>query len=271
MLKFGRGSLRLPALVVVVIGRVLVPVYVNESSRTHGGPGAGVPPAGLQTGGGSSRAMVGTDPVLRLFPGSVSVSTASEADLARLDAGSARRGSIHPRPRRAFSEEQQLQALCEWLHLEHHLSLIGVVTFSDEYAARHNIYSFQRALDDVWVGLRDVEVKGKRGFPWKFVLAAEHHRTARTVPHVHLALECASYNHELVCTDLWRYFYNTRGRSRFEPMRDVSAATLYGLKDTVKSSKVDDSAVALRLWHPKRRSGSSGLRSSGGGGDPPRP
>lgn len=193
------------------------------------------------------------DPLLKAFRsengcGAVASRKLTDADLERLDAASARRGVRgHTSPKRLLAEENLLQAHCEWLHQEHHLNLIGVVTFSDQNAASRGIYTLDRALDDVWRGL----TIGMR-YPWKFVLAGEHHRTGRTVPHVHLALEAPPHATERVCRDLWHYFLNTSGRSKFEPMRDVTAATLYGLKDTVKSTKEDSSSLRMRLWHPKR-------------------
>lgn len=225
----------------------------------------GPPQPNLQGVGGD----LGTDPLLSMFRGSVAYSIASEADLERIAEGSRRRGNgPRPQPRREIAEEDLLQALCEWLSTEHHLNLMGVVTYSDRYADRHKVYSLDRALDDVWLALRSVPIGGRQGYPWKFILSAELHRSGRQVPHVHVALECPDRIAESVCADLWDYFYSTRGRSRFEPMRDRSAATLYGLKDTVKVAKVDTAATRVRLWHPKRRS--SRRSPSGGGGDPPR-
>jgi hypothetical protein len=114
--------------------------------------------------------------------------------------------------------------------------------------------------------------KGDRfGYPFKFVLAGEAHRTGRLVPHVHLALESNSAPIDKLCSELFVYFLRTRGRCRFEPMRDVNAATLYGLKDTVKAAKSYPCAIAARLWHPRRRGRkrSSTRDLVGGGGDPP--
>lgn len=215
------------------------------------------------TGGSSPQALpargsggtAGTDPILRAFRGAVALSQATDEDLERISRGSIRRGLRgHHNPARALSESQQLDALCQWLHEDHHLNAIGTVTFSDHYAQRHAIYSFDRALDDTWAGLNEAH------FHWKFVLAAEWHRSGREVPHVHLALEIPDHLTDRVLDQLRRYFDGTRGRSRFEVMRDTTAATLYGLKDTVKSSKIDTSGIRLRLHRPRRRkrSGPSG-------------
>lgn len=207
--------------------------------------------------------------------GTIALSQVTDDDLARLDAGSIRRRGTafmdSPPTPRPVADEQQLQALCEWLH-GHGLDLMGVVTFSDDYADRYGIHSLKRAMQDVWRGLHDIPMgKGDNvrcGYPWKFVLAGEHHRTGRSVPHVHVALESHGAPVSKLCFELYDYFYRTRGRARFEPMRDVDSATLYGLKDSVKASKHDPDAFAARLWHPRRRRRFSGTSSSSGGGDP---
>lgn len=188
------------------------------------------------------------DPTLRSFPGSVL--------LGQRGPEPAHAYERPPSPRRPLAEEEQLQALCEWLH-GHGLDLMGVVTFSDQYADSHGIYSIASAVRDVWRGLSEIRMhsgKGyKVGYPFKFVLAGEMHRTGRTVPHVHVALESHGVPAGKLCAELFTYFLFTRGRCRFEPMRDVDLATLYGLKDTVKASKSDPSAIAARLWYPRRR------------------
>lgn len=185
--------------------------------------------------------------------GAVAVSIATEEDLDRIAAGSRRRGGVgSPNVPRPLKDSQSLEALCEWLH-GHGLTAMGVVTFTDEYADRFGIHSLDRALDDVWQGLQNVPMlNGRRGFPWKFVMAGEMHRTGRSVPHVHLALEIPDRAMEGACGELWRYFYGSRGRSRFEPMRDVNAATLYGLKDAVKAVKEDPAALRYHLWRRRR-------------------
>lgn len=197
---------------------------------------------------------------IHLPRGCVVHSEASEDDLARLARSSAARGVrehaliARNHLKRRAAETQQLQVFTEWLSCQG-LDLFGAVSFTDEYAARHGIYSLSRALDDVWVGLNDVPMKRGRikGFPGKFVLAGEWHPSGRSVPHVHLALESGSAPGDAVCNDLWRYFFHTRGRSRFEPMRDQNVATLYALKDSVKASTKDADSVRFRMWRPKRR------------------
>jgi hypothetical protein len=124
---------------------------------------------------------------------------------------------------------------------------MGVVSFSDAYAARHGIYSPKRALDDVWRGItQDARIRGSHGFRGRFVLAAEWHRTGREVPHVHAAFEGVG-NRQSLCYDFWRHFKNTRGRCRFEEMRDVDTATLYGLKDVLKEDASTADGFRFRL------------------------
>lgn len=155
--------------------------------------------------------------------------------------------------KRSAAEERQLQAFCEWLKAEG-LNIFGAVTFTDDYAERYGIYSLNAGLNDVWRGLSNVPMKNGRraGFRGKFIISGEWHPSGRRVPHVHLALECGSAPMDKVCQELWRYFYGSRGRSRFEPMRDQDVATLYALKDSVKASAHDADSVRFRMWRPKR-------------------
>lgn len=209
---------------------------------------------------GRQAAGCGPDPVLAAFRGAVMTRPLTDEDLERLDAGSTRRGVKGHTSPRPLADEQQLQAYCEWLH-GHGLNIMGVVTFTDRYADLHGLRNRpDRALDAVWHGLTHARLKfgtdshkPRGGYPWKFVLAAEWHKTGRDVPHVHLALESRFHDPERVCDALFAYCFGTFGRSRFEPMRDTSAATLYGLKDTVKVCKEDPSMLRLRLWHPGAR------------------
>lgn len=179
--------------------------------------------------------------------------------LAELESASVARGvrrgdQVARRLRRSASDAEQLQAMCEWFH-GHGLDGIGVVTFSDEYAGQRGIHSLARGLDDVWRGLSECPMNNgrSRGYRGRFVICGEWHRTGRDVPHVHIAFE--TYQAKGVCDDLWRYFSRTRGRSRFEPMRDVTTATLYGLKDTIKDSTGDGSNMRYRLDRKRPRKG----------------
>jgi len=190
--------------------------------------------------------------------GAVVTSAASLEDFQRIAQGSERRGvragdRLSRKVKRSAAEAAQLEGFCQWLGSEG-LDLFGSVSYSEDYATRHRIYSLGRALDDVWRGLTDMPIHGGRhtGFRGKFVLTGEWHPSGRNVPHVHLALESGGAPQQAVCDDLWRYFFRTRGRSRFEPMRDVETATLYALKDSVKASVRDADSVRFRLWHPKR-------------------
>lgn len=173
---------------------------------------------------------------------------------ALVESESARRGVVagalqSRKVKRSARDESQLQALCEWLH-GYQLDILGTVTYSDDYAQSHGINSLRAALQDVARGLREMPMVGGtiRGYRGRYVLAGEWHPSGRNVPHVHLALDSMGVvDPSKVCTDLWRYFYGTRGRSRFEPMRDVNTATLYGLKDTIKAAEHDPDTIYLKL------------------------
>ena len=192
--------------------------------------------------------------------GTVCVYPAGDDDLERVAEGSARRGVqagalLSRKVKRSARDERQLSELCTWLH-GYSIDIIGTVTFSDAYASEHGIYSLPRALDDVADGLRSASLDRGRhtGFRGRYVLAGEWHRTGRTVPHIHLALDSMGVaDIERLCTELWRHFFASRGRSRFEPMRDADVATLYGLKDTVKASEHDPDCIRLKLGRSKGR------------------
>lgn len=200
---------------------------------------------------------------LQLPRGSVVVSKPQSEEeknalIVEVEAASLRRGvrEAVQAVRRGGSEESsrsELQELVEWL-ARHDLDIIGSVTFTDIYAKANGVYSLERAVKDVRRGLAKCYMhKGRRvGFPGRFVLCGEWHPSGRVVPHVHLALESGSFPIENVCRELWTYFFITRGRSRFEPMRDVQVASLYGLKDTVKSNRKDAAVTYMKLQRHRR-------------------
>lgn len=194
------------------------------------------------------------------FPrGTVVTSACDSADLDRIADGSQRRGvqafaALSRKVKRSARDESQLQAFCEWLASKD-LDILGTVTYSEEYANSHRIYSLKAALQDVAAGLREIPmVRGTiRGYRGRYVLAGEWHPSGRQVPHVHLALDSMGVvDSDKVCADLFRYFKSTRGRSRFEPMRDTSTATLYGLKDTIKASEHDPDSLVLKMGRHKK-------------------
>jgi hypothetical protein len=161
----------------------------------------------------------------------------SDEKLADLQESSDRRGYQDfnvpgKRPARTAQEKAVLNASCAWM-AEHEMDVFGVVTFAPKYAEKRALYTFGRALDDVAAGFKEVDFGGK------FALAAEWHRTAREVPHVHLVLRSGTeseHGMKRLTDKLYAYFFNTRGRSRFEPMRDLDDASFYSLKDTFKNS-----------------------------------
>lgn len=186
------------------------------------------------------------------------------SDLDRLKSGSERRGvqafaTAGRKVKRSARDAAQLQALCEWLH-GYELDILGTVTYSEEYAERRGIRTLAAALRDVAEGLREVPMvrRSIRGYRGRYVLAGEWHPSGRKVPHVHLALDSMGVvDAEKVCGDLFRYFKSTRGRARFQPMRDATVATLYGLKDTIKASEHDPDSILLKLNRHKALRGRS--------------
>jgi hypothetical protein len=181
---------------------------------------------------------------------------ATDAELLALQARCDARGVNHHaavarKVKRSAADEAQLQAICEWLQ-EHKLDVFGTVTFRDDYADPRHIYSLPRALEDVARGLHDCPMAGgHKGFIRPYILTGEWHPSGRKVPHVHIALHSGPRGVESVCADLFAHFSRSRGRSRFEPMRDVDSATLYALKDTVKGIAADPDSVRSRLWTPR--------------------
>lgn len=195
-----------------------------------------------------------------LFPrGTVIKSTLTPDELAEVQARSDLRGiadwaAASRNIKRTRADETQLHALCEWFASKD-LDIVGSVSFTDEYSSSHGIYSLSRALSDIWRGLTEMTLKrGQiRGFRGRFLLSGEWHPSGRLVPHVHMALDSNRAPIEAVCSDLWRYFFNSRGRSKFEPMRDTNIATLYALKDSIKASAKDAESLQMRLTRPKRQ------------------
>lgn len=182
--------------------------------------------------------------------GSVVHETLSPEELALREAGAGSRRP-GPAPARPQLHRDSLDAMASWFSM-HGLNAMGVVTFSNDYAARYGIYTPRAAVRDVFRGLiNEVPLRGSRGFWGRFALAPEWHRTGREVPHVHIAFETIG-NPVTLCADLNRFFGNTRGRSRFEVMRDCDAATLYGLKDVFKE-QLESGTLNARLARSRRR------------------
>jgi hypothetical protein len=151
------------------------------------------------------------------------------------------------RIRRNDHDTRVLDTMCQWF-AEKKLTIKGEVTFTDEYAKRRGIFSLSRALDDVWEGMREVPLRGRAGFLGKFVEAGEWHPSGRNIPHVHMAIELLG-NEEALCHALWRYFKRTRGRCRFEPMRDVTDGSMYALKDVLKNDARTSDGYRFKLHY----------------------
>jgi hypothetical protein len=164
--------------------------------------------------------------------------------------------------RRSAADSLALDELCIWLN-HYQFDIFFSVTFSDAYAKRQygkdlSVYSLRGAVLDVLRGLNDLPTKTAwPGFTGRLVLAAE--MTDRNTPHVHGVLaSCGMDVDWLLGTDspkdgaLWQHFHETRGRCRFELIRDQDEATLYAFKDTLKRS-AEAEALLIRL-RPKNRS-----------------
>ena len=180
--------------------------------------------------------------------GTLITSVLTDRERAALDEASIRRGvraweKDRGKVRRSAEESLSLDEFCIWLN-RYGFDVFFSITFSPEYAACHSVRSLAGAVRDVRRGLSECGYFGRVG------LSAE--MTDREIPHVHGAL-CSSGDLErLVCPDspsdgeLWRYFFGTRGRSRFEPMRDQDESTLYAFKDTFKKA-TEPGALYIRL------------------------
>lgn len=174
--------------------------------------------------------------------GAVVQSTVDAEYLASLGERATARSGLPERPgarvRRAENDALFLQGLCEWVQ-GHGLNAVFTVTFSDEYARKRGIYSPRRALQDVREGISREVPYGTRsmGFRGKYILAAEWHRTGREVPHVHGLLKTTTQDPQLGLDIINRYMSNTRGRCRFELIRDYDPATLYAFKDVLKEDR----------------------------------
>ena len=188
---------------------------------------------------------------LLLPRGSVVVSTATDDELVQLAEDSQRRGVrewelARTKVRRSAQESLALDEFCSWLN-RYRFDGFFSVTFSDVYARSHGIRDVAAAVRDVRLGFAEFGFRGRLG------LGAE--MTDREgVPHIHgvfastreMTLEWLTSPEAPREGALWRYFFATRGRSRFEPMRDQNDATLYALKDTFKQSS-SPNALYLRL------------------------
>lgn len=172
--------------------------------------------------------------------------TLTQAELDALEARAERRrapASVTSVSLRSAADEAALDALCAWL-ADNGLNVIGTISFRPDVAERMGLHTLDRALTVTEAFIKRVH----RG---NYVLAGEWHPSGRSVPHVHLALACSG-DRSQACHDLWRKAFADFGRSRFEPMRDVSRATLYGLKDTIKATTHDATSMRLRLNYRNR-------------------
>ncbi len=124
---------------------------------------------------------------------------------------------------------------------EFDLDVVFTLTFSDDYARDHYIYSPTSALNDFERFLRDIDNAGD------YLACAEPHFD-RDVPHLHGLME----SKDLPLVNLWREWFRTRGRARFEPPRSDACryyCTKYALKER------DPDVIRFRLTRRTRRDG----------------
>lgn len=161
-------------------------------------------------------------------------------ELANLEARcEARRRPTSPPP--AIAGSAIREATAEWLG-SFPLDTFFTLTYADDYARDHYIYSPTSALNDFERFLKAAD------FPGMFFAASEWH-FSRDVPHLHGLLESRG----LPLHNLWAAWFTTRGRASFEPPRSDAAAyycSKYSLKDA------DADSLRFRLERTMRKSAS---------------
>lgn len=202
---------------------------------------------GVRSGAGDSGTRIHR--VLGEIPrGTLIRSKLTDDEREELFQASARRGvqawSMNARKvRRSLAEASALDELCMWLN-RYGLDVLFTVTFTTEYAQEYGLWSVAHAVANVRQSL------AKFGYWGRLALGGE--MTDREIPHVHGCLASGGESAYLVAPEqpregaLWRYFFNTHGRCRFEMMRDQDDATLYAFKDTLKRA-TEPGALYIRL------------------------
>lgn len=105
---------------------------------------------------------------------------------------------------------------------EYKLDVFFTLTFSDDYAKEHFVYSPVSALNvfERWIAAMD--------FPGNYYVAAEPH-WERDVPHLHGLLSSSGLRRKT----LWADWFREKGRAKFEEPRS-DAAFLYAAKYAAK-------------------------------------
>jgi len=208
-------------------------------------------------GGGAGSVGLSSHEVLRRFPGAIILGELTDEHRAELEVESARRGVLAAglearKVRRSAAEAAALDEFCMWLN-RYGFDIFFSVTYSARAARELRIQNdYLKGITAVGAAARDMRYGLLRfGYPGRFGIGAEI--TDREIPHVHGVLSSAGLDRDrLLGTEsksdgeLWRYFFKSRGRCRFELMRDQDDATLYALKDTFKNS-TDPQALLLRM------------------------
>lgn len=166
-------------------------------------------------------------------------SRASEEQLSELDQRCKERRRPDPLPQR----ERMRDLRDDWAAFlgEFDLDVVFTLTFSDEYAEAHLLYCPTSALNSFERFLHDI------GHIGQYLVCAEPHFD-RDVPHLHGLMQSMG----LPLNNLWREWFRTRGRGRFEPPRSDASryyCTKYALKER------DPDVIRFRLSRPTRRRG----------------
>lgn len=171
--------------------------------------------------------------------GPVRLSHATPEELAQLDQRGLARRRPEPLPLRASNRDlrdEWARFLCQFP-----LDVVFTLTFTDAYACAHCLYSPTSALNSFERFLADI------GFKGQYFVCAEPHFD-RDVPHLHGLMESKA----LPLRNLWRAWFDTRGRALFDPPRS-DACRYYCTKYALKERDTD--VIRFRLVAPSRRAG----------------
>jgi hypothetical protein len=170
-------------------------------------------------------------------PVRVSVATPEELRLLELRLLGRRRPDPLPQRRWKSDLRDEWAGFLEGFGLD----VVFTLTFTDDYARAHFVYSPTSALNDFERFLKLIDYQGQ------YLACAEPHFD-RDVPHLHGLMESKG----LPLVNFWREWFTTRGRARFEPPRSDASryyCTKYALKER------DSDLIRFRLQPKTRRAG----------------
>jgi hypothetical protein len=167
------------------------------------------------------------------------------AELASREAAVGRR-PVPDRPVRSVRSNQVIDGYAEFF-ARYPLDVMFGLTFSDEYARAHKIYTPTSALNNLERWFKEI------GYTGQWFAAPEPH-FFRDVPHLHGLMESRGVPLDL----FWGEWFKERGRARFEPPRS-DAAIVYCAKYALKDYKGDAFRFNLRFrTRAERRSDAQG-------------